>query len=132
MENREIVSIKTAKMLKDAGYDGFSYDYIKGKSDKICHSNIEDCFNNRIDDDYVAIPSFYSVQAWLRIKYGIHIDISVGFPYDFGQCYFYFVYVVKDDHIEYPMDSDVLCSNSYEDTLENAIVYTIENLEIFT
>jgi hypothetical protein len=74
---------------------------------------------------------------WLREIYHLEINITFGFPFiDGKQQYKYFWSIVRicDNHLEYPMDDpnsayyNEEMADSYEDAVEAALKYCLENL----
>lgn len=58
-------------------------------------------------DDCCAAPTVWDTLKWLREKHHVEFGISYGFPFVFGRQTFRYhwnVVVVKEDHLEYPMD----------------------------
>lgn len=89
--NQDYVSLETAKLLKEVGYDEccrFAYKeerFSNRDEDYHCDEWLENTYttenyNNRDNGKYVCYfskPLLYFAQKWLREKHNIHIEVSL-------------------------------------------------------
>ena len=140
-------SFEVAKLLKEKGFDcpcHATYDTaVTGGKPKFFEYDVLQFFPNGMknsDDKYgmvISAPTYQMAMAWLREIYHLEINITFGFPFiDGKQQYKYFWSIVRvcDDHLEYPMDDlnsayyNEEMADSYEEAVESALKYTLENL----
>ena len=135
--NEQFVTLETAKLLKENGFDWptyMAYDNfgIEGK--------IYDSFgyhNHNKHDDLISCPSQSVAMKWLReVKH-----IFIGVEPRLGQYDFYWVsgtvYTVKQERSYYGLremedkySSHAICdAHTYENAVERAIKYSLDNIE---
>lgn len=137
MLKEDYCSYKIAKLLKEKGFDE------KVSTHYLVHpSGFSEFFNKKDEfpepeDVWLKCPTFQMAMKWLREVYHIEIYITFGFPFiDGKQQYKYFWSIVRvcDSHLEYPMDDPGSASyneemaDSYEEAVEAALKYSLENL----
>ena len=121
------VSFETAKLLKKKGFDEntlmvyMSYgDLCKcNRYDSIRNSNYNDITKNYFE---CTAPSHQMAMKWLREIYGIDIVIEISDPSVNDRKYYCVIWDKNND--SYILD----LLNSYEDAVEGAIKYCLENL----
>ena len=121
------VSFETAKLLKKKGFDEntlmvyMSYgDLCKcNRYDSIRNSNYNDITKNYFE---CTAPSHQMAMKWLREIYGIDIVIEISDPSVNDRKYYCVIWDKNND--SYILD----LLNSYEDAVEEAIKYCLENL----
>ena len=121
------VSFETAKLLKKKGFDEntlmvyMSYgDLCKcNRYDSIRNSNYNDITKNYFE---CTAPSHQMAMKWLREIYGIDIVIEISDPSVNNRKYYCVIWDKNND--SYILD----LFDSYEDAVEEAIKYCLENL----
>ena len=121
------VSFETAKLLKKKGFDEntlmvyMSYgDLCKcNRYDSIRNSNYNDITKNYFE---CTAPTHQMAMKWLREIYGIDIVIEISDPSVNDRKYYCVIWDKNND--SYILD----LLNSYEDAVEGAIKYCLENL----
>lgn len=125
MITEDYVSLETAKLLKEKGFDErvnsyFTDDGLEGYmfgTGRKSNSELEECFYSR--------PTLQMAMKWLREVHGIDISIAIRFWTEDEDIYVkswkYTVY--HTDEIE-----DFGQSDTYEEACETAIRYCLENL----
>lgn len=119
-------SFEVAKLLKEKGFlqdvnlrmtQNLSYYDNIG----LCH-NLSKYYDSLIQDkiDFVIAPTHQMAMAWLREEYNIFIIVE---PYSNTSCYFSLW--KGDNYYENPLRKDF---PSYEETVEAALKYVLENL----
>lgn len=124
MITEDYVSIETAKLLKEKGFDEVCFKYaLNGKIYNygdfvICHK----------DDVEVGIPILQSAMKWLREIHNLHIMIDcIGFENYLPTIQF--THSCKD--VKFESKINKLGGNgfdTYEEACEEAIKYCLENL----
>ena len=121
------VSFETAKLLKKKGFDEntlmvyMSYgDLCKcNRYDSIRNSNYNDITKNYFE---CTAPTHQMAMKWLREIYGIDIVIEISDPSVNDRKYYCIIWNKNND--SYILD----LFDSYEDAVEAAIKYCLENL----
>ena len=121
------VSFETAKLLKKKGFDEntlmvyMSYgDLCKcNRYDSIRNSNYNDITKNYFE---CTAPTHQMAMKWLREIYGIDIVIEISDPSVNDRKYYCIIWDKNND--SYILD----LFDSYEDAVEEAIKYCLENL----
>ena len=121
------VSFETAKLLKEKGFDEntlmvyMSYgDLCKcNRYDSIRNSNYNDITKNYFE---CTAPTHQMAMKWLREIYRIDIVIKISDPSVNDRKYYCVIWDKNND--SYILD----LLNSYEDAVEGAIKYCLENL----
>ena len=121
------VSFETAKLLKKKGFDEntlmvyMSYgDLCKcNRYDSIRNSNYNDITKNYFE---CTAPTHQMAMKWLREIYGIDIVIEISDPSVNDRKYYCVIWDKNND--SYILD----LFDSYEDAVEEAIKYCLENL----
>ena len=121
------VSFETAKLLKEKGFDEntlmvyMSYgDLCKcNRYDSIRNSNYNDITKNYFE---CTAPTHQMAMKWLREIYRIDIVIKISDPLVNDRKYYCVIWDKNND--SYILD----LLNSYEDAVEGAIKYCLENL----
>lgn len=146
MNKTDYVSLETAKLLKEVGFDEptyHCYDYTKNLTqfdldsstkikynsckhlEEMCHYfgvNEDYCPNNRKCPcehypELISAPHLYDAQKWLREVHKIHIEILYDYEYD-STPYHYCIRKIDnpDDVIDWIFDF-----KTYEEALDSAI-----------
>ena len=119
----DYVSYEVAKLLKEKGFDEPCQ-----KCYYVSTKNIEDVHNGRntiLSSFFISCPTHQMTMKWLREVHKINIDIKSRWklnPYKLD--YYYFVLHYKN----VPSDSFIIKFDSYEEAVEAALKYTLENL----
>ena len=132
MIEEAFVSFDTAKLLREKGFDEVCHlirlinGTIEVNVNNLKNSD-SDCFvdNNDFDDYtvFISIPTHQMAMTWLREKYDIDISVYPTIQTDMivKESYAYTIYKNRQS-----MHSS--CSKTYEEAVEAAIKYVLENL----
>lgn len=145
----DYVSYEIAKLLNEKGFKiDTNNDYWKIGEDNTMYfmSSVGAYTSNpnivyafyRPENSYPC-PTLQMTMKWIREMYHIEINITFGFPYNslIGKSeykYFWSIVKVYDDHLEYPMNKPDSMeyheeqANTYEEAIESALKYILENL----
>ena len=117
------VSFEVAKLLKEKGFDEPTrWLYVNSTLKEGARI---DNWNSITSFDYVSAPTLQMAQKWLREKLQIHANaIQQGNYNDFSK---YYSWIVSSNQTIYRNQS-VSEKLSYEEAVEAAIKYTLENL----
>lgn len=112
----ELVTLETAKMLKDKGFNKFcSFAYI----DEYCNLMSVHTTNSLIDKmglGYSA-PNQSFAQKWLRETKNLHIEIS----YMYGNYWIYDILTIPEHDLVGLSDRPIIHYGTYEEALEAGI-----------
>ena len=115
----DYVSYEVAKLLKEKGFVGEC---------NMFEERVEKTFGTKWNTESkcrIPIPTLQMAMKWLREIHKINIDIKSRWklnPYKLD--YYYFVLHYKN----VPSDSFIIKFDSYEEAVEAALKYTLENL----
>lgn len=117
----DYVSFEVAKLLKERGFDEKTLSYYK--DNVLCRG---DWFEwNRSPLGHIAAPTHQMTMKWLREKYYIYADpIKQG---NYNDCSEYYTWIVARMGIIH-RNSSVADKLSYEEAVEAALKYSLENL----
>ena len=121
MVKEAYVSFELAKLLKEKGFDEKCYAFYEYDSKEFYREERIPCCNSR-SDDYAA-PTHQMAIAWLRTKHIIIVVQPEYFNAD-GICSYWGVDIWTDDNYE-KLQGDF---PSYEEAVETALKYCLENL----
>jgi hypothetical protein len=114
MITEDYVSFETAKLLKEKGFDA---DITTYRDDFIKHGNIVIPLQECLSKDKIKTPTLQMVMKWLREAHCITIGIT--FSLDI------ITYEIQKDK---EVITAISSSRSYEDMVEEAIKFCLENL----
>ena len=124
MIKEDYVGYKTAKLLKERGFDEYCYGYYY-TSKYMTHGDIKQRNSELFPDSYSA-PTLQMAMKWLREVHSIDISIDIRFWTDDEgvdvKSWRYTVY--RTDEIE-----DFGQSDTYEEAAEAGIRYCLERLD---
>ena len=119
----DYVSYEVAKLLKEKGFDEKTLSYYE--DNVLCHG---DWFEwNRSPLGHVATPTHQMAMKWLREVYDIFIDIG----YDDLDWYWLIESISNDvPYEDRPklLKNGTACHKTYEEAVEAALKYSLENL----
>lgn len=123
MIQEEYVSLETAKLLKEKGFDE--------ECNKVVHSDTREeyWFGNYTDDlksKLILCPTQSLAMRWLREVYKIDIDVDVYSKHSWNDSTDYCISVFSHGHRIMIEKHEVF--NTYEEACESAIKYCLENL----
>lgn len=135
--NEQYVSFETAKLLKEKGFDWFTFGYYTMDDyDSPPYFGIENlCADNwngeveEVNDFWFSAPTQQMACRWLR-KRGIHIMPTIGCDVDRTPRIFYGVVIAlfnENGDIDY-RTTDGNEYNEPEDAIEAALQYALKNL----
>lgn len=124
MAKEAYVSFKVARLLKDKGFgieeETRGYYPIKGDADGRLMFGAE--YHHNTSQVQISAPTHQMAMAWLREK-GIHMSIDTVISSK-GSIYFNIDTYSEDSGWNHPVDF----YNSYEEAVEVALKYSLENL----
>lgn len=131
MVTEDYVSLETAKLLKEKGFDeatnryyNAQYDQIRTVSDTFMwHWNDEEFMKRVLMEGAIAIPTLQMAMKWLREKYNIHIE-----PRYFPTPNIYRYVIIRSKATFENIDSHPQYFNTNEEACEAGIRYALENL----
>jgi len=130
MITEDYVSFEVAKLLKEKGFDECIFEFYEGN--KIKYARNGKGFKLSELDSYIYYPHITHQMAmkWLREEANILITINVGYydaeevrKYDWNVCR------MHKNRISYPLLEEPMPTQTYEDAVEAALKYSLENLE---
>lgn len=129
MITEDYVSFETAKLLKEKGFNEFTYSYYSKDDEesepKLCMENL--CSDNwngvpeEVNDLWFSAPTLQMAMKWLREEKNTIINVwNNGVDWDAE-------YYNNEDENFYFITTDSSC-NSYEEAAEAGIKYCLEKL----
>lgn len=127
MLKEDYVSFELAKLLKEKGFDEpfFFFYRADDKVKNIHHAHVTKPLSYHqkyIDDEVVNAPTHQTAMAWLRNK-GVYMSIDTVISSS-GNSYFNIDTYSEDSGWNHPVDF----YDSYEEAVEAALKYSLENL----
>lgn len=118
--SEDYVSFEVAKLLKEKGFDESCRTYYQDKEfvDDVCTQYYQ--WNTKSPFDHISAPTHQMAMKWFREVHHIFIIIE---PYSDINCYFSLW--EGDNYYENPLRKGF---PSYEETVEAALKYCLENL----
>ena len=137
--NEQYVSFEVSKLLKENGFDWFTYSYYtKDDVDEKPYFGREnlcpDNWNGEVDevnDLWFSAPTQQMACRWLREEHNIHIMPTIGCDVDRTPRIFYGAVIAsfnKNGDICYHNPLDENGYNEPEDAVEAALEYALKNL----
>ena len=120
-DKEDYVSFKVAKLLKEKGFDERTiYHYITG--DTLQHNIAYNQYKNSEMENAYSAPTHQMARRWLRETHRIDIIIEISHPSDNDRKYYCMIW--DGNNNSYILD----LFNSYEEAVEAALEYCLENL----
>lgn len=137
--NEQYVSFEVSKLLKENGFDWFTYSYYtKDDVDEKPYFGMEnlcpDNWNGEVDevnDLWFSAPTQQMACRWLREEHNIHIMPTIGCDVDRIPRIFYGAVIASFNNNRDISYHDPLDENGYnepEDAVEAALEYVLKNL----
>ena len=121
MITEDYVSLETAKLLKEKGFDEpCVYVY--------CHDGSEDIWDADKEDIACQKPTLQRVMKWLREEKKLSIIIQICFDDDRNREMGYYFNIWQLTPFYESMDTPILVFDTYEEACEAAFKYCLENL----
>lgn len=128
--NEQYVSFEVSKLLKENGFDWFTYSYYtKDDVDEKPYFGMEnlcpDNWNGEVDevnDLWFSAPTQQMACRWLRETHKIHIGVCVD---EVDKFVAFLDEIPVTGHTSTPIEGFY---NSYEDAVEAALEYALKNL----
>ena len=122
------VSFKIAKLIKDKGFDEHCDNYYDQSSDEPQQFTLDEMYYSY--DEFIKAPTHQMAMRWLREIHNKHCDI--GYDIDL-KWYFQIIDLEQTVEYDYPETKyhhaeNETGFNTYEDAVEAAIKYCLENL----
>ena len=129
----DYVSLETAKLLKEKGFDVPCQHFYKFDSDEIYRGTV--FTNSQIGDKFYNAPTLQMAMKWLRLVHGLHIGIHPN-----SSDPLFYISISKLDYDEWTSaesDTSLVYTGetiyeknfaSYEDACEEAIKYCVRKL----
>ena len=126
MVKEAYVSFEVAKLLKKKGFDEPCRLFYKDTQAGLYEfKNAPKAYKDNPNNPCFLAPSLYMTMKWLRKKYYIYADpIKQG---NYNDCSEYYTYIVARMGIIH-RNSSVADKLSYEEAVEAALKYSLENL----
>lgn len=128
MIQEDYVSLETAKLLKDKGFNWKVHRSYLVNDNCFAPANVDDLPRRK---DAIRIPTLQMAMKWLREVHSLYVDISFNRfnkTYHFNIVQYYQYDNKNKPYIEqtfYVLDN---MFDSYEKAIESAIKYCLENL----
>ena len=123
MVTEDYVSLKTAKLLKERGFDENCAALYHLRTGEIIQQGVGYVFNNSQWENFITAPTLQMAMKWLREVYKINIEIITYWTKDKSMVYGN--RMVRDATLLKEID---VAYNSYEEACERAIKYCLGNL----
>ena len=128
MITEDYVSFEVAKLLKEKGFEGDinAYYHIWDNGNKVCSA--QEFSRSEAPHLYIPAPTHQTAMRWLREKYNIYISIQPDFPSDkdYKMCWCWSASILHENCITL---KEYQCYiETYEDAVEAALKYCLENL----
>lgn len=134
----DYVSFETAKLLKEKGFDEITFTWYTGKG-KFCvgKNNFDDYHMNHLSNMAVArdknkcsAPTQQKAMKWLREVHHYYIQVMLDSWACGGHLGYYVVIQKTDSDFEMMLQDavDEVFYQTYEEAVEAALKYTLENL----
>jgi len=124
-------SFEVAKLLKEKGFDepcmGYYHTIVYHANEKEIYLSALCEKNSSWMGDCISAPTHQMAMAWLREVYHIHIDIG----YDDLDWYWNIISIADDISPEdrpKMVKCGTACHRTYEQAVESALKYSLENL----
>jgi hypothetical protein len=114
-------SYELSKLLKEKGFDESSFAYYSEFDDWKILRFWRKYARNPINTFYLCAPTHQMACAWLREVHNMHIDIDPS-EGDWHPC------VIELETWSAISDGNLKICDTYEDAVEAALKYTLENL----
>ena len=121
MVREDYVSVETAKLLKEKGFDEQCHIHYKENGNYEVYTE-SPVYNSTVRDNEYCMPTQPKVLKWLREVHQIYISIEC--CYDKSVYYTFDIFRVKDNKYEF-----IGCSGPDEDTDDWSVDYTYEKAE---
>ena len=121
MITEDYCSYEVAKLLKEKGFDTFKpYGWDEKLFDKEHPRNFSLGFDSK--EHWISCPTHQMAMKWLREEYGISIEISALNRYR----WVYTIYRLFEERVVEVCNDGTYVS--YEDAIDDALKYCLENL----
>lgn len=128
MITEDYCSYEVAKLLKEKGFnwDCITY-YVDSKPNNVQYSMLFEN-NTSWEERCCSAPTHQMAMKWLREKYNIYINIQPDFPSDkdYKMCWLWSTNTLHENCIS--MEGYGCYIETYEEAVEAALKYTLENL----
>ncbi len=111
----ELVTLGTAKLLKEKGFNEYCKDIIKEDNNRIMQSVFRT--NKNLPKLCYSRPAQSIAQKWLRDTKCLHIEIS----YMYGNYWIYDILTIPNHDLVGLADRPIVHYNTYEEALEDGI-----------
>ena len=108
----ELVTLETAKLLKEKGFNEYCKDIIKEDDNRIMQSVFRT--NKNLPKLCYSLPTQSVAQKWLRETKNLHIEIS----YMYGNYWIYDILTIPRHDLIGLSDRPIVRYNTYEEALE--------------
>lgn len=125
MITEDYCSFELSKLLKEKGFDEKCPSYYRVQDSKIDllwnHFEGKLISNSELNQYFVSAPTHQMAMKWLREVYKLHIDIDPS-EGDWSPC------VIELEDWSSLADSEIEIQDTYEEAVEAALKYSLENL----
>ena len=120
MIQEEFVTLETAKLLKEKGFNEYCKDIIKEDDNRIMQSVFRT--NKNLPKLCYSRPTQSVAQKWLRETKNLHIEIS----YMYGNYWIYDILTIPNHDLVGLSDRPIVRYNTYEEALEAGLQETLK------
>ena len=125
MITEDYVSLETAKLLKEKGFNEKVYGYYSVKSDNDDTPQFSSLYNHNQSIQMISAPTLQMAMKWLREEKGIAVIPVISSVLDYEKFLWHVNIVVAKTNNTY---SQGWVYEKQEDACEAAIKYCLENL----
>ena len=126
MITEDFCSFEVAKLLKEKGFDELCIFKYNSEGVRMkAGVAIDEWQNSELDDDEYSCPSQSMAMKWLREVHKIFIEVSVSIDLNGN---YHYSYTVLDKECKYLRRGYTDFDWNYEDAVEAALKYALENL----
>ena len=124
-------SFEISKLLKEKGFDEICYRIYNTQEKELWGTDGIEFQNHQLDEETITAPTHQMALAWLREEHKIVIQIGIKIT---GASYYYQIWdysIIHPNKFIGGMIDLRECAedfNSYEDAVEAALKYSLENL----
>lgn len=127
MITEDYCSYELAKLLKEKEFDEICWRLYQIDEKELLGTDGIPFVNHEIDEDFIAVPTLSLACKWLREVKGIYINVRNTVIEPLYDRELHFAVDILDRGKGEWVDNDIW-GNSYEEAVEAALKYSLENL----
>lgn len=113
---KELVTLETAKMLKEKGFNMYC-SFTFREDGNYYYSQTSYIANSSLPANNYSAPRLYIAQKWLRETKNLHIEIS----YMYGNYWIYDILTIPEHDLVGLSDRPIIHYGTYEEALEAGV-----------